>query len=140
MIAIPLSRAPSLLPVIPAERIVMSLNPSAGTIFDSSPRSVPTKITSQPGILAFSSLAIAMPGKMWPPVPPPATSTVDVPTYAALWLMFSSTPDAVNPATSDDPPYDRNGSGNPLAGSIPSATLMLIIAWITRNIVIPAAR
>ncbi len=51
-------------------------SPFCGTTRASRPRSVPTKTTSFFGWRVTTSSASAMPGKRWPPVPPPAISTL----------------------------------------------------------------
>src|SRR6202790_5759472 len=60
------------LPFRPAARRVSSGNPAWGTSFISSPRCVPTSTTSLSLPLDNHSRAIAIAGKTWPPVPPPA--------------------------------------------------------------------
>src|ERR1700693_1127783 len=60
------------LPFRPAARRVSSGSPAWGTSFISSPRCVPTSTTSLSLPLDNHSRAMAMAGKTWPPVPPPA--------------------------------------------------------------------
>ena len=45
-----------------------------------------------------------------------------------MWT-FSSRPTARNVATSDDPPSERNGSGIPVMGMMPTVMPMLTKAW-----------
>jgi hypothetical protein len=63
------------LPITPFAVIVINSNPSLGTTFLSSPRSVPTKIVSLPESSRANSRASATPGYRWPPVPPAAMIT-----------------------------------------------------------------
>src|SRR5581483_11913673 len=44
---------------------------------------------------------------------------------------FNSTPTAPIAITSDEPPYDTNGSGTPVTGSRPMTAPMLMTAWPT---------
>src|SRR5580765_5307121 len=62
------------LPFSPAARKVSSGSPACGTSFISIPRCVPTSTTSLSPPRDSHSLAIAIAGKTWPPVPPPAIS------------------------------------------------------------------
>src|SRR5271165_622731 len=63
------------LPFNPATRRVSSGNPAAGTRRISMPRCVPTRTTSRSLPRESHSWAMAMAGKTWPPVPPPAMSS-----------------------------------------------------------------
>src|SRR5262245_28043502 len=63
------------LPFNPATRRVSSGSPACGTSFISSPRSVPTSTTSRSAPRESHSCAMAIAGKTWPPVPPPATKS-----------------------------------------------------------------
>src|ERR1035438_3840220 len=60
------------LPFNPPARSVSSGSPAWGTSFISIQRCVPTSTTSLPLPLDNHSRAMAMAGKTWPPVPPPA--------------------------------------------------------------------
>ena len=60
------------LPLSPPARSVSSGSPACGTSFISIPRCVPTSTTSLSLPLDNHSRAIAIAGKTWPPVPPPA--------------------------------------------------------------------
>src|SRR5689334_21659434 len=62
------------LPLRPAARKVSSGSPACGTSFISIPRCVPTSTTSLSAPRESHSRAIAIAGKTWPPVPPPAIS------------------------------------------------------------------
>src|SRR3989442_7957724 len=62
-------------PITPCAVIVINSNPSRGTTFVSSPRTVPTKMASLPGSTRANSRASATPGYRWPPVPPAAIIT-----------------------------------------------------------------
>ena len=51
--------------------------------------------------------------------------------------MFKSTPTAKSVGTSDEPPYEMNGSGMPFVGSSASTTLMLKSACATMPVTMP---
>src|SRR5262249_57496587 len=53
--------------------------------------------------------------------------------------MLSSRPPAIQHATSEEPPYETNGSAMPLVGTSARTTLTLIAAWTTSIAVAPAA-
>src|SRR3989441_11549113 len=63
------------LPFRPPTRSVSSGSPACGTNFISIPRCVPTSTTSLSVPRDIHSLAIAIAGNTWPPVPPPAMSS-----------------------------------------------------------------
>ncbi len=81
-------------------------------IFPSMPCAVPTNTTEAPGFCARISRASAMPGRMWPPVPPaamtkaPRSFMADVHGDSATSCceMLRISPPAIQEATREEPP------------------------------------